>query len=105
MIRKGVRMRSAKSTRRAFLFEVSAAALSDLRAQTGTDLLRSVWSARWISVPGAPPADYGVYHFRGAIELPRKRERFVVHVSADNRYHVFVHGRRVAWQADRGDVL
>src|SRR5438445_4942476 len=97
-------MRSAKSTRRAFLLDVSAAALA-ARAQTGADLLRSVWTARWISALGAPPGDYGVCHFRRTLELPRKPERFPVHVSGDNRYQLFVNGRRAAWGPARGDLF
>ena len=30
------------------------------------------WTARWISVPGAPAFDYGVYHFRRTFDLPRE---------------------------------
>src|SRR5438067_1941295 len=104
MIRTGDRMRSARSTRRAFLLDASAAALA-ARAQTSADLLRSVWTARWISARGAPPGDYGVCHFRRTLELPRKPERFVVHVSADQRYQLFVNGRRAAWGPARGDLF
>ena len=46
------------------------------------------WSARWISVPGEPLNAYGVYVFRKTLNLPSKPERYVVHVSADNRYAV-----------------
>ncbi len=31
-------------------------------------ILTRPWRARWISVNGAPPFDYGVYHFRRAFE-------------------------------------
>lgn len=44
------------------------------------------WTAQWISVPGEPQNAYGIYHFRKTFELPEQPERFVVHVSADNRY-------------------
>ena len=33
-----------------------------------------------ISVPDAPPTDYGVYHFRRSFELAARPETFVVHV-------------------------
>ena len=96
-------MRSAKSTRRAFLLDVSAAALA-ARAQTGADLLRSVWTARWISAPDAPAFDYGVYHFRRTFDLPERPARFLVHVSGDNRYQLFANGTRVAVGPARGDL-
>ena len=62
------------------------------------------WSARWIYPPGAPPSDYGVYHFRRSFELPSKPASFVVHVSGDNRYQLFVNGERVLWGPARGDL-
>jgi hypothetical protein len=62
------------------------------------------WNAAWISVPGAPRTEYGVYHFRKAITLPSKPDSFIVHASADNRYQLYVNGRRVAWGPARGDL-
>jgi hypothetical protein len=62
------------------------------------------WTARWISVPGASPFEYGVYHFRRELELKDRPSRFVVHVSGDNRYQLFVNGTRVAWGPARGDL-
>ena len=56
-------------------------------------------------MPGAPATEYGVYHFRRTFELAAKPERFVVHVSGDNRYQLFVNGRRVAWGPARGDLF
>ena len=58
----------------------------------------------WVSPPGASPFDFGVYHFRREIALPAKPARFVVHVSADNRYQLFVNGTRVVWGPARGDL-
>jgi hypothetical protein len=62
------------------------------------------WTARWISAPGAPPSDYGVYHFRRAFALPERPATFIVHVTADNRYQLFANGERVAWGPARGDL-
>jgi hypothetical protein len=73
-------------------------------AQINPDLLNKPWSAKWISVPGAPPFDYGVYHFRKTFELPSKPDRFVIHVSADNRYQLFVNGERSVDGPARGDL-
>jgi len=67
--------------------------------------MRSTWSAHWISPPGAPATDYAVCHFRRTIELAAKPSRFVVHASGDNRYQLFVNGRRVAWGPARGDLF
>ena len=62
------------------------------------------WTARWISVPGAPAFDYGVYHFRRTFDLTEKPQTFLVQVTADNRYQLFVNGERVSWGPARGDL-
>src|SRR5262245_24310309 len=62
------------------------------------------WTARWISVAGAPAFDYGVYHFRRRFTLAERPARFVVHVSADNRYQLFANGTRVSLGPARGDL-
>ena len=92
-------------TRRRFLVQMgaAAAATASARAQTA-DLLRRPWSARWISAPATPATDYAVCHFRRSIELEAKPASFVVHASADNRYQLFVNGRRVGWGPARGDL-
>lgn len=92
------------SSRRAFLLQVGAAPLAAALAQDD-GLMRKAWTARWISVPGAPPAEYGVYHFRRTFDLAAKPEKFLVHASADNRYQLFVNGQRVAWGPARGDLF
>ncbi|HWP99547.1 MAG TPA: alpha-L-rhamnosidase C-terminal domain-containing protein [Vicinamibacterales bacterium] len=68
------------------------------------DRLSTIWRARWISVAGAPAGEFGVYHFRRAFELPEPPRRFIVHVTADNRYQLYVNGERVAWGPARGDL-
>jgi alpha-L-rhamnosidase len=64
----------------------------------------AAWPASWIVAPGAPPYDYGVYHFRRGLDLSARPERFPVHVSADNRYRLFVNGRVVAAGPAQGDL-
>ena len=70
----------------------------------GPDLLSRPWPAQWIAVPGSSPFDYGVYHFRRSFDLTSQPSSFIVHVSADNRYQLFVNGERVAWGPARGDL-
>ena len=67
-------------------------------------LLTRRWDARWIVAPGTDPFGYGVYVFRKTIELPDRPQRFVVHVTADNRYQLWVNGSRVVWGPARGDL-
>ena len=98
----------SESTRRRFLVQAGAlplAAAIPLRAQDSGGLPSRAWNARWISAPGSHPTEYGVYHFRRALDLPSKPDRFLVHVSADNRYQLFVNGQRAAWGPARGDLF
>ncbi len=63
----------------------------------------SIWEAKWLVHPTAQARQYGIYHFRKTISLPQKPSRFVVHVSADNRYRLFVNGKAVAIGPARSD--
>jgi alpha-L-rhamnosidase len=67
-------------------------------------LLAARWPAQWIAAPGTAPFDYGVYHFRKSLDLPEAPGHFVVHVSADNRYRLFVNGRSVAAGPPQSDL-
>lgn len=58
-------------------------------------LLNGEWSAHWISCPGIVEKAYGVYHFRKTFDLSDDPSRFIIHVSADNRYVLYVNGREV----------
>src|SRR4051812_3164021 len=60
-------------------------------------------AAQWISHPADPGDVYGVWHFRRAMNLPARPEKFIVHVSADNRYRLFVNGQSVATGPERSD--
>jgi alpha-L-rhamnosidase len=48
------------------------------------------WEANWI-VPREIGTTYGVYHFRKTFQA-KQSSSFVVHISADNRYKLFVNG-------------
>ena len=65
---------------------------------------RHIWKAQWIDCPNVAPQDYGVYHFRRSFDLPTKPDHFVIYVSGDNRYQLFVNGERVSWGPARGDL-
>lgn len=69
------------------------------------DLLKKVWPASWIAHPTASPNDYGVFHFRKSFHLDEKPAHFVIHVSADNRYRMFVNGTSVCFGPARGDLF
>ncbi|MDR2674907.1 MAG: alpha-L-rhamnosidase [Opitutaceae bacterium] len=76
----------------------------DNAALINPDLYNNKWPARWISVPGEPANACGVYHFRKSFELRERPENFVIHVSADNRYKLYVNGRLASLGPARCDV-
>ena len=67
-------------------------------------LFEGRWKARWISYPGEAPNVYGVYHFRKSFDMEVVPSRFIVHVSADNRYKLYVNGKLVSLGPARGDI-
>jgi hypothetical protein len=62
-------------------------------------------AAPWVSAPEVPPDAFGVFHFRRTFSLPARPERFVVHVSADNRYRLFANGQLVSSGPQRSDLM
>jgi hypothetical protein len=59
----------------------------------------------WISHPDAPAANNPVVlHFRRTVELTGKPARYPVRVTADNRFILYVNGRRVVAGPSTGDV-
>ncbi len=69
------------------------------------DLVSRRWQARWIRHPESPRREFDVVHFRGLIDLPGALPRsYVIHVSADNRYELYVNGTRALSGPARGDL-
>lgn len=68
------------------------------------DLFTEHWPARWISVPGAGAQDFGVYYFRKDLDLPAVPARYVVHVTGDNRYKLYVNEQLVSLGPAKGDA-
>lgn len=62
------------------------------------------WNAHWIAAQGDDGRGYGVYYFRKTIELPEKPASFIVRVSADNRYKLFINGALVSLGPARSDT-
>ncbi|HSO87732.1 MAG TPA: alpha-L-rhamnosidase N-terminal domain-containing protein, partial [Draconibacterium sp.] len=62
------------------------------------------WTAQWIMHPTVQPQAHAVVLFRKTFELAEKPESFVVHVSADNHYRLFVNGKYVLRGPARGDI-
>ncbi|MBO9202467.1 MULTISPECIES: alpha-L-rhamnosidase-related protein [Niastella] len=62
------------------------------------------WNASWIAAPGDDGREYGIYYFRKHLELATKPASFLIHVSADNRYKLYVNDSLVSLGPARGDL-
>lgn len=100
--------------KRVFFFTICVFIFSSLAAQIrlkgyneeliNPALYEGRWKARWISLPDEPANVYGVYHFRKVVEMNTLPDSLIVHVSADNRYKLYVNGQLVSLGPTRGDI-
>ena len=67
-------------------------------------LITNMWNAQWVCDPDSPAYEFGVYHFRKNFSLQEKPSEFIINISADNRYRLFVNGTPVCWGPARGDL-
>ncbi len=66
-------------------------------------LTHDSWNAKWISVPDASPTDYGIYYFRKDLNLASVPSKYVVHVTGDTRYKLYVNEQIVSMGPAKGD--
>jgi hypothetical protein len=52
--------------------------------------------AMWVTCDDIAEADYSITLFRRSFDLTAKPENFIIHVSADNRYKLYVNGKLTA---------
>ncbi|MEO8713047.1 MAG: alpha-L-rhamnosidase N-terminal domain-containing protein, partial [Parafilimonas sp.] len=69
-----------------------------------SDILTKIWNASWIQTPNTNPHEFGVYHFRKNFTLDAQPTQFIIHVSADNRYKLYVNDSMVLFGPAKGDV-
>ena len=65
---------------------------------------RREWKASWITHPSAPLREPLVLHFRRTLSLPSVPAAYPVRVSADNRFVLYVNGKRAGDGPARGDL-
>ena len=68
------------------------------------DSAHRIWHAAWATHPNAPLREPVVLHFRRSLELAAVPVSYPVRVSADNRFILYVNGRRVGDGPARGDL-
>ena len=69
-----------------------------------TDTPHHEWKASWVTHPTAPLREPLVLHFRRTLDLPAVPASYTVRVSADNRFILYVNGKRVGDGPARGDL-
>jgi len=87
------------------LFSVGIKLTAQQVFEINPDLLRKPWPAQWISFPENSNSEFGVYLFRKEISIHSKPEKFIIHVSADNRYKLYVNGIYVCNGPARGHLF
>lgn len=64
----------------------------------------SLWNASWVTVPDIDPQGYGVYEFQKELELDKTVQPYIVYVTGDNRYKLFVNDQLVSVGPARSDL-
>ncbi|MFN8091610.1 MAG: alpha-L-rhamnosidase C-terminal domain-containing protein [Vicinamibacteria bacterium] len=82
----------------------TAATLSGSGLPISDATLHRQWTASWLACPAAPQRDPGVFRFRKVLDLGEVPGSYVVHASGDQRFVLFVNGRRVGIGPSRGDL-
>ncbi|PHN06826.1 alpha-L-rhamnosidase-related protein [Flavilitoribacter nigricans] len=73
-------------------------------AQFGNSRQGEPWNASWITAPNAAGEEAGLYLFRKTVELGAVPDTFKVHLSADNRYKLYVNEQLVSVGPAWGDI-
>lgn len=87
------------------LLAAGAAALQGQQADRNPDPAIRAWNAMWVTRPDSPLREPIVLHFRRMLKLGEKPDRYIVRVSADPRFLLYVNGKRVGDGPARGDIV
>jgi alpha-L-rhamnosidase len=63
------------------------------------------WNASWVNVPGEAANGYEICLFRKAISFVDKPAKYMVRISGDNRYKLFVNGQLISLGPARSDLF
>lgn len=66
--------------------------------------LKHAWTAQWITHPTASTLDARKFLFRRTFNLATQPEKFIIHVSADNRYRLHVNGEYLVSGPSSSDI-
>jgi len=66
--------------------------------------LKHAWTAQWITHPTESTLDSRVFLFRRAFDLKGQPEKFIIYISADNRYRLYVNGKYIVSGPSSSDI-
>lgn len=66
--------------------------------------LKHTWTSQWITHPTESTLDARKFLFRRKFELQQKAEKFIIHISADNRYRLFINDTYVLSGPSSSDI-
>ncbi|WP_405410700.1 alpha-L-rhamnosidase N-terminal domain-containing protein [Maribacter sp. Asnod1-A12] len=66
--------------------------------------LKHTWTSQWITHPKESTLDARKFLFRRTFELDSKPEKFIIHLSADNRYRLYVNGKYLLSGPSSSDI-
>lgn len=69
------------------------------------ELLSRQWQGQWIAAPDLEKGELNVSHYRRSFSLGSKPASFVIHISADARYKLFVNGTYLGQGPANNDLL
>ena len=73
-------------------------------AQLPPEAMRALWKAQWITSPSAPLRDSVVLRFRKMLDIPQTPDHFLVHVSADAQFILYVNQQEIGRGPARSDL-
>ncbi|MEN8124627.1 MAG: alpha-L-rhamnosidase N-terminal domain-containing protein [Bacteroidota bacterium] len=66
--------------------------------------LKHAWTAQWITHPTESTLDSRVFLFRRNFDLAIQPTKFIIYVSADNRYRLYVNGKYIVSGPSSSDI-
>lgn len=73
-------------------------------ADINPKLLEELWSAKWVTHPDITGDEVGVYLFKKVLTFETAPKDYVINISADNRYVLYINGKVVARGPARSDL-
>ncbi|MEZ4908041.1 MAG: alpha-L-rhamnosidase C-terminal domain-containing protein [Saprospiraceae bacterium] len=67
-------------------------------------MLKHAWTAQWITTANESTLDYGVFLFRKDFDIKKTYNEFIIYVSADNIFKLYVNGEFIIDGPARGDI-